>query len=198
METDYSSLHDEAKRRFAAHPTWKMLRHTPWENDAPIIAAELARDAVASAPSYATIGVDSVAACLERVRQLEEQLALTRSGSQGVVTKVSRTALRNAIAGAVAYGDDNLAIALCTYLEPFSEDEEMDDTGSWTQWTSEQCDAILDRITDAALLAAMGGREELIPVPRCQCGRPAIMNGPYTMPCTHVPPPPTTISEERP
>lgn len=52
MNTDFPSLCDEAKKRFQEHPPWKMLRHTPWENDAPIIAAELARDAlVAASPS---------------------------------------------------------------------------------------------------------------------------------------------------
>lgn len=54
-------------------------------------------------------------------------------------------ALCNHMGGSHAFGDDNLAIALCTYLESFDEtpDEEIDPSESWTPWVEEQCDAIL-------------------------------------------------------
>lgn len=42
--TDFVAALAEAKRRFMAHPWWKRLEGTPWENDAPVLAAELARD----------------------------------------------------------------------------------------------------------------------------------------------------------
>ena len=47
--TDFVSLLADAKERFRAHPLWARLDGTPWENDAPVIAAELARDAVRAA-----------------------------------------------------------------------------------------------------------------------------------------------------
>ena len=34
---------NETKKRFRAHPNWRMLDGTPWENDAPVITAELMR-----------------------------------------------------------------------------------------------------------------------------------------------------------
>lgn len=42
--TDFVVALAEAKKRFMAHPWWRRLEGTPWENDAPVIAAELARD----------------------------------------------------------------------------------------------------------------------------------------------------------
>lgn len=40
---DFVNALDETKKRFQAHPHWKMLDGTPWANDAPVITAELMR-----------------------------------------------------------------------------------------------------------------------------------------------------------
>lgn len=40
---DFTTALDETKKRFLAHPHWKMLDGTPWANDAPVITAELMR-----------------------------------------------------------------------------------------------------------------------------------------------------------
>ena len=45
--TDFVAALADAKRRFMAHPLWARLDGTPWGNDAPVIAAELARDETA-------------------------------------------------------------------------------------------------------------------------------------------------------
>lgn len=38
----FAELLDITKTRFAKHPHWKMLDGTPWTNDAPVLAAEIA------------------------------------------------------------------------------------------------------------------------------------------------------------
>jgi len=40
---DFLNALDETKKRFKAHPHWKMLDGTPWANDGPVITAELMR-----------------------------------------------------------------------------------------------------------------------------------------------------------
>lgn len=44
---DFVNALAETKKRFSAHPNWKMLDGTPWANDAPVITAELMRIAYA-------------------------------------------------------------------------------------------------------------------------------------------------------
>lgn len=40
---DFTNALEETRKRFLAHPHWKMLDGTPWANDAPVITAELMR-----------------------------------------------------------------------------------------------------------------------------------------------------------
>jgi hypothetical protein len=150
MEADYPSLHDEAKRRFAEHPHWRKAAHTPLENDLPIIAAELARDAIKS------VQEDLRVAKLVAATAIGARRATPPPGGDGV--RVDKAKMINAIAGSVAFGDDNLAIALCTYLTPFDETNDDDSEDGWTPWVSQQCDETLGRIASAALEAALGGK----------------------------------------
>ena len=38
---DFCTALDLAKKRFRAHPYWRAIVGTPWENDGPVIAAEM-------------------------------------------------------------------------------------------------------------------------------------------------------------
>lgn len=40
-EVDFTSALAVANARFRQNPNWRKLEHTPWENDAPVIAATL-------------------------------------------------------------------------------------------------------------------------------------------------------------
>lgn len=41
VEIDFTSALAIANVRFRQNPNWRKLEHTPWENDAPVIAATL-------------------------------------------------------------------------------------------------------------------------------------------------------------
>lgn len=75
---------------------------------------------------------------------------------------IDRQKVRNAIGGTFVEDggpetvDDNLAIVLCTYFNDHPEcpDEKECDEYGWKPWVVQRCNAALDAITDAVMLAA--------------------------------------------
>ena len=112
---DFTTALDETKKRFLAHPHWKMLDGTPWANDAPVITAELMRlayargleDAAAAAENADDSGChtfqDALCAAAASIRALapighetDDDLPRGVAGAVGPDTTGPSEAMRNA------------------------------------------------------------------------------------------------------
>jgi len=82
---------------------------------------------------------------VERITELEQQLAGQETRIQGLVEALERI-------GSVEIDgwEDNLAIILCSYFEDHSEcpDQELDETG-WKPWAVEKCREMLRAISNS-------------------------------------------------
>lgn len=112
---DFTNALEETRKRFRAHPHWKMLDGTPWANDAPVITAELMRlayargleDAATAAENADAAGChtfqDVLCAAAESIRALapighetDDDLPRGVAGAVGPDTTGPNKAMRNA------------------------------------------------------------------------------------------------------